>query len=216
MLRVPATIALVGGIFASALLVLLLGPFSTGNAPAADAAGIVPGRYIVMVGGGTDPAAYARDLGLRHGFKADAVYRHAIRGFAAKLSEAAADELRADPNVLLVEPDRLATALPQTLPTGVDRVDGDGNGTAAIAGDGGDLDVDVAVIDTGVDIDHPDLNVVGGARFAGFVFFCGNGSGSYDDDNGHGTHVAGTIGARDNGEGVVGMAPGAAMSTTEP
>src|SRR3990170_802877 len=158
-----------------------------------------------MVGGGTDPAAYARDLGLRHGFKADAVYRHAIRGFAAKLSEAAADELRADPNVLLVEPDRLATALPQTLPTGVDRVDGDGNGTAAIAGDGGDLDVDVAVIDTGVDIDHPDLNVVGGARFAGFVFFCGNGSGSYDDDNGHGTHVAGTIGARDNGEGAAGV-----------
>ena len=209
MLRVPATIALIGGIFASALIVLLLGPFSAGTAPAADAAGIVPGRYIVMMRGGTDPGAYAQDAGRRYGFRADAVYRHAIRGFAGRFSQQALDELRADPNVLLVEPDRRVRALPQTLPTGVDRVDGDSNGTAAIAGDGGDLNVDVAVIDTGVDIDHPDLNVVGGARFAGFVFFCGNGSGSYDDDNGHGTHVAGTIGARDNGEGVVGMAPSA-------
>jgi subtilisin len=58
----------------------------------------------------------------------------------------------------------------------------------------------VAVLDTGIDTAHPDLNVVGGTG-------CANGS-SFKDLNGHGSHVAGTIGARDDGVGVVGVAPG--------
>jgi subtilisin family serine protease len=63
--------------------------------------------------------------------------------------------------------------------------------------------VDVAVIDTGIDLDHPDLNVyTAGAKN------CSSGT-SADDGNGHGTHVSGTIGALDNATGVVGMAPGA-------
>ncbi len=68
--------------------------------------------------------------------------------------------------------------------------------------------MDVAVIDTGVDFQHPDLNVVGGVNCTGKIFFatCVNGG---DDDHYHGTHVAGTIGALDNGIGVVGVAPGA-------
>ena len=169
MLRVPATTALLGGVLVSALIVLLLSPLSREGAEPAAAAGTVPGRYIVTMRGGADPATYARDAGLRHGFRADTVYSHAVRGFAGQISERAVAELRADPNVLLVEPDRMTTALPQTLPTGIDRADADTNATAAINGDGGDLDVDVAVIDTGVDVDHPDLRVVGGARFAGAV-----------------------------------------------
>jgi subtilisin family serine protease len=65
------------------------------------------------------------------------------------------------------------------------------------------VDVDVAVIDTGVDLDHPDLNVyTAGAKN------CSTGR-SADDGNGHGTHVSGTIGALDNDLGVVGVAPGA-------
>jgi subtilisin family serine protease len=67
------------------------------------------------------------------------------------------------------------------------------------------VNVDVAVIDTGVDLDHPDLNVVGWTR-------CTRGScrtNGSDDGNGHGTHVAGTIGAKDNNIGPVGVAPGA-------
>ena len=91
----------------------------------------------------------------------------------------------------------------QTLPTGIDRVDGELSSTLAGNGGGVDVNVDVAVIDTGIDLDHPDLNVysAGGKDCTG--------RGSFDDGNGHGTHVAGTIGARDDLSGVVGVAPGA-------
>jgi subtilisin family serine protease len=61
----------------------------------------------------------------------------------------------------------------------------------------------VAVLDTGIDLGHPDLNVVGGRN-------CAKGK-SFEDGNGHGTHVAGTIGAKDDGNGVVGVAPGARL-----
>lgn len=59
----------------------------------------------------------------------------------------------------------------------------------------------VAIIDTGVDYNHPDLkdNILGGKDFTG--------KGTYMDGNGHGTHVAGTIAAADNGSGIVGVAP---------
>src|SRR5262249_11441352 len=74
------------------------------------------------------------------------------------------------------------------------------NPTAAIDGTDTRVNVDVAVIDTGVDLTHPDLNVADGTDCTGI--------GSYNDDNGHGTHVSGTIGALDNDIGVVGVAPG--------
>src|ERR1700730_11530119 len=95
----------------------------------------------------------------------------------------------------------------QTVPTGVGRIGADQNATAHItnAPGGTNLNMDVAVIDTGVDTQHPDLNVAGGMGFAGPS--C-TGS-SYEDDNGHGTHVAGTVAAIDNDRGVVGVAPGA-------
>jgi subtilisin len=71
------------------------------------------------------------------------------------------------------------------------------------------VDVDVAVIDTGVDFQHPDLNVVGGVNCATGGPFNSTCSSGGDDDHYHGTHVAGTIAAIDNGSGVVGVAPGA-------
>lgn len=64
--------------------------------------------------------------------------------------------------------------------------------------------VKVAVLDTGVDQDHPDLQVAGGISFI-------PGLTSWDDDNGHGTHCAGIIGARNNAIGVVGVAPGCSI-----
>jgi subtilisin family serine protease len=67
--------------------------------------------------------------------------------------------------------------------------------------------VNVAVIDTGIDLTHPDLaaNVAGGIN-------CSNGRAkAYADGNGHGSHVAGVIAALDNGLGVVGVAPAAKL-----
>jgi len=92
----------------------------------------------------------------------------------------------------------------QQLPWGVDRVDADlalGNGAG----------VKVCVVDTGIDKDHLDLqaNIVGGKNFVA------NGrlvdSTKWNDDNGHGTHVAGTIAAVDNTIGAVGVAPQASL-----
>lgn len=60
--------------------------------------------------------------------------------------------------------------------------------------------VRVAILDTGIDLDHPDLRVAGDVSFVDYAV---NG----DDDNGHGTMVAGVIAALDNGAGVVGVAP---------
>ena len=92
----------------------------------------------------------------------------------------------------------------QKLPWGIDKVDADlANGTGA--------GVKVCVVDTGIDKDHPDLqkNIVGGKNFVakGAVVY----PTKWDDDNGHGTHVAGTIAAVDNTVGVVGVAPQASL-----
>lgn len=67
--------------------------------------------------------------------------------------------------------------------------------------------VKVAVIDTGIDKDHPDITVAGGVGFADRNPFVIKQTNKWDDDNGHGTHVAGTIAALNNDIGVVGAAP---------
>ena len=67
----------------------------------------------------------------------------------------------------------------------------------------------MAVIDTGIDNDHPDLGVTGGVNFVRIGRRVN--PNAWDDDNGHGTHVAGIIAARDNDIGVVGVAPGASL-----
>lgn len=64
--------------------------------------------------------------------------------------------------------------------------------------------VKVAIIDTGIDNNHPDLSIAGGACFV-------PGVGPWDDDNGHGTHCAGITGARNNYTGVVGVAPNSSL-----
>lgn len=87
---------------------------------------------------------------------------------------------------------------PQVVPWGVDRVGGPGVVTTSTG--------TAWVIDTGVDLDHPDLNV-NAALSKSFVA----GTRSPDDDNGHGTHVAGIIAAKDNTRDVVGVAPGASV-----
>ncbi len=131
------------------------------------------------------------------------VYRTAINGFSTALSDAQADLLRKDPNVLAVTPNYSFEALDQTIPAGINRIEAAPSGKNAIAHiDGIDtrVNVGVAVIDSAVDKNHPDLNVP-------LVWDC-TGEATIVAGQ-HGTHVAGTIGALDNTIGVVGVAPGA-------
>lgn len=160
----------------------------------------------------TNPAAAAADLASVHGAQIGFVYRHALKGFSAALPARAVAALERSPQVAWVEVDQEVQLYAQTVPTGIQRIFADENPN--ITNDGSNdlrIDVDVAVIDTGIDLDHPDLNVVNSTNCSGgnpFKGSCGSGG---DDDNGHGTHVAGTIGALNNGHGVVGVAPGARL-----
>jgi len=141
------------------------------------------------------------------------VYASSIRGFALTASTEEIQRVANDERVAYVEQDRyMILAKPpwagggggdpepsgQTTPWGITRVGGgvSSNGTAWI-------------LDTGVDLDHPDLNV-DVARSASFI---SNGPESDDpnDRNGHGSHVAGTIAAIDNDIDVVGVAAGATV-----
>jgi len=184
------------------LLASLVGvPLAMSAVATTAAAAEIPGAYIVTLKSG-DPAAAADDARSRHGANVSHVYRYAVRGYAAHMSPRAAAAVARQDGVASVVADQTVTASAQTLPTGINRIDGELSSTRS--GDGtGAVNVDVAVVDTGIDLTHPDLNVVGGKN-------CSNGR-SYADGNGHGSHVAGTIGAKDDGIGVVGVAPGARL-----
>ncbi|HET8683861.1 MAG TPA: S8 family serine peptidase [Micromonosporaceae bacterium] len=161
------------------------------------------GDYIVMLQSGADSPAVAAEHARAHGAAVGHVYRYAIKGYSASMSAAAAARIGSDPRVLLVQPDGVVSIAAQTLPTGINRVDAELSPTARINGVDERVNVDVAIIDTGIDLTHPDLNVyTAGAKN------CSTGN-SANDGNGHGTHVAGTVGALDNSIGVVGVAPGA-------
>lgn len=137
------------------------------------------------------------------------VYTTAIRGFSAKIPAAAAERLGAqgliayyekDGPVWLVQggppcPPACGGGGGQVTPYGITRVGGPQDGTGLTAW----------IIDTGIDLDHPDLNV-DVARSANFA------SGrSANDGHGHGTHVAGTVAAKNNDIDVVGVAAGATV-----
>lgn len=142
------------------------------------------------------------------------VYKNAIKGFSAKMPSDSAARLAAkNLNIDYYEPDSIAFAFPrppwagggndeedtsctpQQTPWGITRVGGPIDGTGKTAW----------VIDTGIDLDHSDLNV-DEIRSANFV---ARGKNSPNDGHGHGTHVAGTIAAIDNACDVVGVASGA-------
>ncbi|MEE8360682.1 MAG: S8 family serine peptidase, partial [Gemmatimonadales bacterium] len=185
-----------------------------GDSPApcgASSTQVTAQNYIVVLPESTrDHVTLAEDLARIHGVQIRHIYTHALKGFAFQGSEAAAQALALNPRVSYVEPDQIAWAIVQEFPTGVNRVDAELNATAKIDGiDGPDgsaerVNADIAIIDTGIDLTHPDLNVV---MDQSFISSCGTGA----DDNGHGTHVAGTAAALDNDIGVVGVAPGARL-----
>ena len=112
----------------------------------------------------------------------------------------ALDGLRRRGDVRFIEPDIELEAVARTTPYGIETV----NATDARAGGETGLGADVAVIDTGIDATHPDLADNLGA---GRAFTAGASTPLWDDANGHGTHVAGTVGAIDNDRGIIGVAP---------
>jgi subtilisin len=171
---------------------------------------VVPGRYIVVLKDDADAQNVAEAHSRRLGVEVTSTYQHALRGYAAKIPSARLSEVKADPRVQFVQPDRTAVALDQTMPTGVNRIDAELSPTAKIDGTDDRVNADVAVIDTGINKTHPDLYVAGGRNFASWSL-PKDGNTKYEDGNGHGTHVAGTIAALDNGNGAVGVAPGARL-----
>ncbi len=178
-----------------------------GPAPAS-AKDPIPNKYIVVLRDDVNPRAVASEHANRHAASVSHIYESAIRGYAAELPEQALQGVRRDPRVRFVEQDYEVQAVQtsyQTPPTGDDRIDGEPNPTDASDGSG----VGVAVIDTGIDLNHSDLNGSNNPVQNGTN--CVSPGSSAQDDNGHGTHVAGTIAARNNSSGVVGVVPGATL-----
>jgi subtilisin len=170
------------------------------NAPG-QASGSGPGRYIVVLKPSVaDASAVAERHARVFGAQVAHVYTSALKGYSATIPANRIDSLRADPQVQFVSADGEVRAVGQTTGTGVQRI-------KAVAKANKGAGVNVAVIDTGVDLSHPDLaaNIVGGVNCST------GGKRGYGDGNGHGSHVAGIIAALDNGIGVVGVAPAAKL-----
>ncbi|MDP8904764.1 MAG: S8 family peptidase [Chloroflexota bacterium] len=162
------------------------------------------------------------EVGRRHGVKPSNVFSSALGGFAANLTAKQVRALRVDPSVAAVVADvavkletpttedgqitaTLVSVSAAKVPAGIRRVGATLNTIARIDKSDQRVGVDVAVLDTGIDGSHPDLNVAGGYNCTG------TNRDDWTDSNGHGSHVAGTIAALDNNVGVVGVAPGARL-----
>ena len=174
---------------------------------------IIPGQYIVAYNSGTVNKGSSASTMLRASQNVLArndiaetqlkqVFGGEPAGFVVQLSDDEVARLNEDPAIKLVEHDRVISlggcftiAEPRLLTWNIRRVGyGDGRGKTAW------------IIDTGIDIDHPDLNV-DAARSRSFL----PGVTSADDENGHGTHVAGIIGGLNNSIGITGVASGASL-----
>lgn len=197
---------------------------------------VIPGKYIVVlkpeVVAGKNIAQFVGEVADDYQAETYHEYGKALAGFAAPLGDGVVARLRTDPRVAYVEPDRYIQLPPFTVeglcdvnpdhPKCSPPGDGGGDpppppsdqdvpwGIAAVNG-GGYAGSNVAwSLDTGVDLDHPDLNVDVG-RCANFVNSGRDAKLGCNDGNGHGTHTSGTIAAIDNGFGVVGVAAGATI-----
>ncbi len=148
------------------------------------------------------------DNGIQHAVIEQA-YGKTITGIAVKLSATEAAKLGKDARVAYIEPDRVVTlgkpgsgtvtaSSTQAVPWGITRV-GRASGVGKTAW----------IIDTGIDLDHSDLTV--NRTLSKTFITSGRDAKNADDNNGHGTHVAGTIAAKNNTFGVIGVAYGASV-----
>ncbi len=162
--------------------------------PATSLASSPDARYMIGFQGAPNP-------GLVRAYGGQIIHTYRIvPALAAYVPASAVDALARNPGVAYVEADGQAWALADSLPWGVDRIDAEVVHAVGNYGTG----IKVAIIDTGIDSNHPDVTVVGGATFVA-------GTTTWEDDNGHGTHVAGTVAALANGTGVIGVAPSASL-----
>jgi hypothetical protein len=161
-------------------------------------------RYIVTL---ADQTSTGTEWVKAHGVHAEQVFDHSVRGCVLRGTPEMAEELRHDPTVASVEQDvvvslgddavapsaGLGASAAQVLPGGISRVGGPGRPSGRFA----------FVIDTGIDFEHDDLRVL---RVLSRNFVSAEPNRG-EDLNFHGTHVAGIIGAKDNGIDVVGVVP---------
>jgi subtilisin family serine protease len=190
---------LVRGLAAVTVAVALSAPISAvGAAPESGSS------WIVALVEGADASDEAPGMARRYGGRSGHIYEYALTGFQFLGTAQAAANLSRNPRVRTVLADGALRATAETLPTGISRVDG----PAALGGGQTGAGTTVAVLDTGIDLDHPDL---AGNIHPSLGKDCVNGDSVADDDNGHGTHVAGTIAATDNDLGVLGLASGARL-----
>lgn len=171
---------------------------STGTTATPTASEAAGGRYIVTLAPRTSvtpraAATTAAGMGARIGF----VYTHALRGFSATLPPAAVTALRANPAIASIVADTpVRASTTQTgMPYGLDRIDQrslplSGSFTYTATGSG----VTAYIVDTGIRLSHSDF---GGRAVTGYDAVTPGGSAS--DCNGHGTHVAGTVGGASYG-----------------
>jgi subtilisin family serine protease len=164
------------------------------------------GLVKVLIGFKEKPGAAQEAIVKGLGGKIKYTYK-LIPAIAASVPDVAIEALKKNPNITNVELDSVVYALDAELDNswGVKRI---GAGFVHDSGNGG-AGVKVAIIDTGIDYNHPDLD----ANYAGGYDFVNDDNDPMDDDitYGHGTHVAGIIAAEDNDEGVVGVAPEAEL-----
>ena len=201
-----------GRALASLSVVALVSGFSLVAAAPSSAAETAQNYIVVLKDGVVDAGVAAAAQQSAYGFTASKVYRNAVNGYSATLTASQAQRIQADPNVDFVtagrtfqQPRDLGAAAGQEIPFWRERIAGtDSDVRKALDRGPSRINVNVAVIDSGVDATHPDLNVKGGVD-------CQSGS-PVDvtpvDVLGHGTFVAGVIGAKNNRLGVIGTAPG--------
>ncbi|HQP93056.1 MAG TPA: S8 family serine peptidase, partial [Thermoanaerobaculia bacterium] len=163
----------------------------------------IPDQYIVVLkddvarssreaGWAPTVSAVAQDMAVIYGAKVEHVYEHALSGFVGRLEKQDLERLLNDPRVAYVEEDGLvwASATQSNATWGLDRIDQRNlplSGTYTY--DTTATNVRVYVIDTGIRAAHSDF---GGRVLAGYTAIS-DGRGT-EDCNGHGTHVAGTVG----------------------
>ena len=209
-------------LFGITIVIVVLGLFIVKELVLAKEASAAPKRVIVVFDPTSSPAE-RRNIVLSNGgsiIRELGIVPAIVIHLPDQASEKAREAILEHAPVVSIEDDLIVEASPkpdkpgkpgggkeppqqpeESMPWGVDRIDAD----LAWSKSTGKY-VKVGIVDTGIDVDHPDLeaNIVDGVNII-------NPRKHYDDDNGHGTHVAGTVAAIDNDIGVIGVANQASL-----